>query len=279
MDITSDNIEGWSDGESSGDGKKPGNKGDRVSLFMKLEERKDTYRIRLVRRISKFRKHFDAFKPLGKMGIISPAYNKDTEKDLDVAWSKGNWCPRKRGALLVIDREHPGGLRLLEVGEQLYGTWRNFAEKVKVDPCNPDKAPDWIISVEKGDNNQIGYKTFPDPVGAAPLTAEERAMIQNFKYSIAELEEKFYKKATSEEIRELWESLPEDKKVAKKKDGKDGDNKKSPSVSSAQKSTQTTSSSTPAAKPAASEDAVSNDDADTQNSPPEGDEESAGSLF
>jgi hypothetical protein len=234
MDLEADNIEGWSDGESSGgEGKGSGNRGDRVSLFMKMTERKDPYRVRLVLRITKVRKHFDAFKPLGKI-VISPAFNKDTEKDLDVAWSKGNFYPREKYVFLVIDRENPNGLRLLEVGNQLYKVWKNFAEKAKIDPVSADKAPDWIISCERGDNGQIGYSTFPNPTGPSPLTDEEKKMIDEFKFSKEELAEKYFKKATSEEIRELWDSLPDDKKYApKRKKDDDREDGKKPSQPSA----------------------------------------------
>jgi len=230
MDIESDSIEntGWVDinVDASTGGGFTGKNGEKISLFMRLEIRAEPYRVRLVSPVLNFRKHWDAFKVL-KQYPISPAYKKE-EKDLDVAWSQGRWCPRKRHVTIAIDREHPKMLRILEAGPQVFQAFGNFGTMTKKNPAGPS-GPDWLIKAEKVEG-QTRYSVMPDPSGPKPFTAEEIELIHNSKVSLKWVEEKFYSKASPEYIKELWEQLPEDKKYSKKDDDEDAEEQGRPQV-------------------------------------------------
>ena len=101
MDIESNSVneEEWSGVNSEGGG---GDFGDgSVSIFMKLEKRDDPYRVRLVWTPHPFRKHWAAFNAL-RQYPISPAW-KVENKDQDVAWIRGGFCPRRRFVVVVLD--------------------------------------------------------------------------------------------------------------------------------------------------------------------------------
>jgi hypothetical protein len=180
-------------------------------MLRKLEP----YRIRLACRPVNFRKHWDAFKPLGKYPI-SPALKSD-EKDLDVAWSRGNWIPRVKHAALVLDREHGGKIRVLDGGSQIFSSFQAWSDLTKKNPAGPS-APDFLImvkKVKKGERTQTEYKVIADPEGIKPFTAEELSLMGKTTMSRDWLINKIYKKSTPEEIKMLYEKLPDDRKICK----------------------------------------------------------------
>ena len=210
--VEDNGMAGWDDyadksgsqkGQQSGDG-------DGASLFLKLKPRTAPYRFRLASSPEKFRKHWQAFAAMKKYPI-SPAYEKK-DKDLDVAWSKGNWFPTRKFASLVLDRED-GRLKVLEGGSTVFDEFYNYSQLANINPAGP-LGPDWIVQVkvtgkDKKGRDMIGYVCIADPSGAKPFTDEEKALIDGFTYNWRGL----FKKSSPEEIKALWESLPADKRV------------------------------------------------------------------
>jgi hypothetical protein len=227
MDIESDNADVWIDTTAAEEKAKYKASKD-IPLRIKMEIREEPYRVRLVSKHLRFRKYYHPFAVLGKYPI-SPAYY-EKEKDLDIAWSQGNWYPPKKGVVVVIDREHPGMLRLIEAGEQVFGAFEKYASMTKKSPCGPS-APDWLISVSE-EKGQTKYTTMADPEGPKPFTDDEKALILRSKLTQEFLEERFhYKRETPESIKELWLQLPEDKRYYKGKEG-DKDKKTAPKAAS-----------------------------------------------
>jgi hypothetical protein len=217
MDIESDIIDddSW-DGINQSSGTDGGSGDSDLSVFMKLEKRAEPYRVRLVCKPVNFRKHWDAFRSL-KEYPISPAY-KPEEKDLDVSWSKGNYCPRKKHAVLVFDRDNNSKIRVLEGGAQIFNAFHDFAQLTKKNPAGPS-GPDWLISVGTNSRNQVEYTVMASPEGAKPFTDEEIASLSNSNVNREWLTDKIYVRSTPEEIAALWEQLPEDRKYSTKEAG------------------------------------------------------------
>ena len=224
MDIETDSADLWLDPQAAEEKAKQKAEKD-VQLRMVMDVREVPYRVRLVSSSLRFRKYFHPFNILGKYPI-SPAYY-EKEKDLDVAWNQGNWLPSKKGVVVVIDREHPGMLRLVEAGEQVFGAFEKYASMTKKSPSGPS-APDFLISVTE-EKSQKKYSVMADPDGPKPFTDEEKALIGRSKLTKEFLEERMhYKRETPESIKELWLQLPEDKRYWKGKDGEGQGTKPAP---------------------------------------------------
>jgi hypothetical protein len=204
--IENDNGGVWEDPSSAGGGNNGG-----PGTWMKIKQRPEPYRVRLVSSPEIFRQHYAAFKPLNlKRQPISPSLRDDgtLAKDEDVAWNEGGWVPGKRYASLVIDRES-GQIRILEGGAQIFTAFGNYRKTFGANPAG-EGGPDWIISVGKDANGKTEYTTVADiRKGTVPFTAEEKVMIANCKIDL----KKMYKRATPEEIRALWNQLPADKRI------------------------------------------------------------------
>lgn len=204
--IENDNGGVWDDPSTSGSGNNGG-----PGTWMKIKQRPEPYRVRLVSSPEIFRQHYAAFKPLNlKRQPISPSLRDDGSlaKDEDVAWNEGGWVPGKRYASLVIDRES-GQIRILEGGAQIFTAFGNYRKTFGANPAG-EGGPDWIISVGKDSNGKTEYTTVADiRKGTVPFTDEEKVMISNCKIDL----KKMYKRATAEEIRALWNQLPADKRI------------------------------------------------------------------
>jgi len=217
---SSQDLSGWGDvlkGAQAPAKDKTRNKED--GLFITMEVGK-SYRVRLVESPLPFRQHWNVFNAVGhNKPVISPAWLVE-EKDKDVAWSLGGYVPGKKYAALVFDRSKTtptcptGKLRILQGGEQIFKPMREYVEKFKINPAGPE-GPDWDIEAKKTPENQVEYSCLFTPEGKKPFTQEELNEIAKFTFDWRSQ----YKKMSSEEIRALWESLPEDKKYNKDKDG------------------------------------------------------------
>lgn len=241
----------WEDPSTSNNG------GGGAGTWMKLKEREEPFRVRLVSSPEVFRKHWAAFKPLNlKKQPISPALDVN-DKDEDIAWAQGGWVPGKRYASLVIDRE-TGTIRILEAGAQVFKEFGNFKKVQKINPCGPN-GPDWLISVGRDSQGKREYSCVIDVKhGMSPFTPEELKMIDGCKIDL----KKLYKRATSEEVRALWHQLPEDKRVNpnRKQYGQQG----TPHAN--------TSQAAPSAQPAPQVSAPKEEDDGGENFPSDGDD-------
>lgn len=192
---------------------------DGQSLFLRLEKGK-SYTVRLIKQPECFRLHWQAFKSISRGPVSSPAF-KEADKDKDIAWAKGGWKPQKRYGVPVINREL-NKVQLLEGGSDifnpifaLYAQTKKKAAEGKGKVINPagEPAPDWIITVGtekmKNGKERATFTCQPDITGGMNhFSDEDKELISKFTYDWR----KHYAKKTPEEIEELWESLPDDKK-------------------------------------------------------------------
>ena len=217
----SQDMSAWDDmsNEADDSGKKQSRYDDGKSLFLKWEIGK-SYTIRLIQNPACFRQHWQAFKPVQRKPIISPAY-KESERDKDIAWVKGGWKPQKRYAVPVINREM-NKIQIMEGGPDVFNPILNLylqtkkkAQEGKGKVINPagEPAPDWIITVgstpmKNGKEKKVITCQIDVSSGLNYFSEEDKALISKFTYDW----KKIYAKKTPEEIEELWNSLPEDKK-------------------------------------------------------------------
>jgi hypothetical protein len=215
-----DDVSVWDEASGEAENEGSGNKyDDGASLFLKLEKGK-TYTVRLVKQPECFRLHWQAFKSIQRGPVSSPAF-KEEDRAKDVAWVKGGWKPQKRFAAPVINRE-TGKIQLLEGGTDifnpifaLYAQTKKKAAEGKGKVINPagEPAPDWIITVGtttmKNGKERLSFGCQPDvTAGMNHFSEEEKELIAKFTYDWRQ----HYAKKTPEEISDLWESLPDDKK-------------------------------------------------------------------
>lgn len=206
----SNDVENESQGSRFDDGQ---------SLFLRLEKGK-TYTVRLIKQPECFRLHWQAFKSVQRGPVSSPAF-KESDKDKDIAWAKGGWKPQKRYGVPVINREL-NKIQLLEGGSDvfnpifaLYAQTKKKAAEGKGKVINPagEPAPDWVITVGtekmKNGKERATFTCQPDITGGMNyFSDEDKELIEKFTYDWRA----HYAKKTSEDIEELWESLPDDKK-------------------------------------------------------------------
>ena len=208
MEITS-NLDRYSPFIEGGKGKK--------DLYLRLEKRPTPDVVRIVSEIYGFRQHWTAFRSISNKPIVSPAFTFD-EKHKDIAWDKGGWEPGKKYSAVVINRE-TGQLQILTAGAQVFNPIFQFIKNTKaagrgVDPAG-ENGPDWIISVESDVKNKTKYECSIDSTGPKNFTADELERIAKWP---ADWKEKYIKVATEQEIVDLWNQLPEDKKMAPPKE-------------------------------------------------------------
>ena len=201
--------DGW--GQIMGSDSKPQQTGQDGGLFLRLVKREKPYIVRLVSSPEPFRQHWAAFKPIQQRPVVSPVFDV-SERDKDIAWSVGGWIPSKKYAILVFDRED-GQLKIMQGGEQIFGEVKKYIEQQKslgrdCDPCGP-AAPDWVITVGTKEG-QTHYDCGPDMGGAKPLTAPESASVEAFTAKVNW--RSFFEKTTPEQLKAMWESLPEAKR-------------------------------------------------------------------
>ncbi len=177
------------------------------------------YKIRLIGPHVKCRKHFKPYR----------ATVQDDEKNIDPAWLAG-FFPQQRFAINVIDRTD-GKLKILEKPWSVFEHFANYKSVFKKDPAAvkgvqgaTEDGPDFLVKVTipNGDDGK------PDPLKTtysvihladAPLTPEEKQMIKTQKlWPLREI----YKSTPADKMKELWDALPAEKKVAPKRKDKQG---------------------------------------------------------
>jgi hypothetical protein len=227
MTVETDELgPGWNSVAPTPKGGKRSDSG--ISLFMKLEPRDEPYHFRLACTPITFRKHRWAFRQL-KQWPISPASDRD-QKDLDIAWKEGNFIPVERCAAFVFDRDNDNRLRILEEGKEVFGAIYDQGQVSKINPASATRGWDWIASVKEekslGQNGkEVKSRKYSVSVdlsknGPTPLTDEEREALTNPKFQKSELADRYFVKATPEEIKDLWDQLPISARKNESMDGK-----------------------------------------------------------
>jgi len=184
------------------------------------------YIIRLVGPHIKCRKHFNPYR----------ATVQDDERNVDPAWQAG-FTPGRRYAINIIDRAD-SKLKVLEKGSKVFKNFANYKSITKKDPAGKE-GPNFAVVVTvpnlpngKPDKLNTDYAVMP--LEAAPFTADEVKMIkEKGLWPLAEL----YKSTPAEKMKEMWDALPADKKIAPKRENKsdktdDGDDDASTTVAS-----------------------------------------------
>ena len=216
MAVESDDVgPGWdkvSPPQKGGGGRRTD---DGLSLFMRLTPNPEPYRIRLGCTPIRFRRHSWAFRAL-KQWPISPATDP-SEKDLDIAWNEGKFMPKTKYAAVVFDRNNNNRLRVLEESPDVFGPIGNHAHLTKMNAASPTKGSDWIVRVTEevvSGKKTRKYEVAVDTTkGPTPFTDDEIKALSNPKLSREELESRYFKKSTPEEIKDLYEQLPEGSRV------------------------------------------------------------------
>ena len=170
-----------------------------------------TYKFRLAGPHVKFRKHWKPFR----------ATVKDDGKAGDPAWQAG-FVPGRRFAINVIDKTglaegEVGKLKILEKGAMVFKNFAGYKLATGKDPAGKE-GPDFIMTVtvpmKDGKPNKMKTEYSVIPIDSAPLTDEEKAMVK--EQGLFALKE-IYKPVSPEKLQEMWDELPDDKKIAPKK--------------------------------------------------------------
>ena len=204
-----------------------------------------TYVIRLVGRHVRFRQ---LWKPFGTKITIR---DDGAAKSENPAWQAG-WLPSKRFAINVLDKTglkegEVAKLKVLEKGPSVFKHFSNFKTVTGKDPAGKE-GYDFSITVKipmkNGKPNKMKTEYSVMPIGATPFTPQELKLIYKTdeKGEIIRGEDKkpisnlwnlqeIYKPTAIAKVKELWDALAEDKKVAPKqewdKDKEDRDEDKS----------------------------------------------------
>lgn len=193
-------------------GEKPSNQDRPKTLYMDMSK-PAKYTVRLVGPHVKCRKHFKPYR----------AVVQDNEKNVDPAWQAG-FFPQKRYAVNVIDRSD-GKLKILEKGASVFKHFANYKAVFGKDPAGVKDGPDFLITVTvpKGPNGQLNKLKTDYTVThlkEAPLTKEEIEMIKAQKlWPLTDI----YKSTPPEKMKEMWDALPDDKKIPPKREGDNSD--------------------------------------------------------
>lgn len=179
--------------------KKGGGGSNTRTPFMQLKHGDNT--VRLVGNHVKFRRHWAPFS--------ARVITHDDYKSQDPAWQAG-FYPRETFAIHVIDRAD-GKLKILEKGKSLFKQFARYNQVNDVNPAGKD-GTDWVITVE-GSGLQTSYSATAKSK-PTPFTEEEIAMIKANKAPLKEI----YKTTPLEKIQELWDALPDEAKVAPKRE-------------------------------------------------------------
>ncbi len=181
------------------------NAGSKKAEWMKFPK-PGTYRIRLIGPYVKFLRYRD---PFDATRVIShPSY-----KDKDPAWLAG-FYPRETYAIHIMDRAEPGKLKLLEKGNGVFKHFQAFRKANDINPAGKD-APDFQVTVEWPGGNKFQAKYSVVALQkSSPITKEEEELWNRDKSPLNEI----YKSTPLEKIVELWNALPEEKKIPPKRD-------------------------------------------------------------
>jgi len=210
------NVGDWDEDFKTDD--KPETDGEyKKATYMDMSE-PGTYKVRLAGKHVVFRKHWKPFR----------ATVKADGKANDPAWQAG-FVPGKRFAINVIDKTglaegEVGELKILEKGAMVFKNFAGYKQATDIDPAGKE-GPDFVITVTvpmvNGQPNKMKTEYSVIPLASAPLTEAELAMIkENGLWQLKEI----YKPVAPEKLKELWDELPEDKKIAPKKDWGDDKN-------------------------------------------------------
>jgi len=204
----------WDEDFKDKEGAEGDKKEERKVPYMVMGE--GTHRVRLIGPHVKYLQYWNPF---------SVRTHKDYKND-DPAWQAG-FYPNTRYAIHVIDRAD-GKLKMLDKGKTVFEKFGGFKSLHNIDPAGKD-APDFFIIVKIPVNKKTGKKDKRDTeysVDAArensPLTPQEIETYKKDRINLSEL----YKAATLEKIKELWDALPEEKRIPPKREKSEGFQKK-----------------------------------------------------
>jgi hypothetical protein len=135
--------------------------------------------------------------------------NTTSERDIPVISPGDDSDPlRKMGynatpklAVNVLDRKDDNKLKIMRVGPSVYNHIKSYYEETGVDPSDPKKGPDLLISVDDPNGNPRQRKYTVTFLQATKITREEASKIKE-EGGLHKLE-KYFKAATTEEIEEL----------------------------------------------------------------------------
>lgn len=199
------------------------NKSDRPKTVYIDMKKPGIYKVRLVSSHVKFRKHFKPYQ----------AIVQDGDKDIDPAWKNG-WFPGQKWAINVIDRSD-GVLKVLEKGATVFKHFANYKALFGIDPSGKD-GPDFAITVKiptgkDGKPNKLKTEYNVVHLEKAPFTAADMKVIckTDEKGNIIKDEKgkpisnlwklkEIYKTTSPEKMKKMWDELPDDKKIAPKRD-------------------------------------------------------------
>jgi len=192
------------------------------------------YDVRLVGPHVWFRKHFKPYR----------ATVQDEDKGVDPAWQAG-FFPGLRAAINVIDRAD-GKLKILEKGTTVFNRFAEYKSIFNKDPAGKD-GPNFRIkvSIPKGKDglpNKLKTEYSVTHMQDAPFTDAEKKIFVKLddKGNVIKGEDgkaisnlwplkEIYKSTSAEKLKEMWDALPPEKKIAPKKETSDGDSSNSPS--------------------------------------------------
>lgn len=190
------------------DKKTNSNNNDNPVEWMKFKK-SAKYKVRLV---GNYVKYHQFWEPFGQGVIVS---DEDRNK---VSPTKAGFYPSSRFAILILDKNDldENGVakpKILDKGPSVFKSFHEYYVNNEINPAGKD-GPDFVINVKNAGTLNADYSVSPI-VKPAPLTKEEIKKVREVKDNWPSLE--VLKKAkTADEIEELWNSLPDEKKVKEK---------------------------------------------------------------
>jgi hypothetical protein len=218
------------DDDKTNNGDSPDENNFRKAKYMDMSK-PGKYCVRLVGDHVEFRKHFKPYM----------ARVQDEDKDIDPAWQAG-WYPPEKSAVNVINKTAVwdfeknvatgvGTLEILEKGPSVFKHFKNYKTLAGIIPSGK-KGPNFIIEVTipKGPDGKPNKLKTDYAVQAipceAPFTEEEKQMVKaaGGLFNLPVL----FKSTSAAKMKEMWDALTPEQKIAPKKvwDDKDKDKDK-----------------------------------------------------
>ena len=172
------------------------------------------YMVRLIGATYMFNRYWDPFDSKARIIVSEDDRNKTKAY-------KAGFFPRETCAVHVIDRA-TGKIMLLEKSKSFFKDLAAFKKINKISPADPQKAPDFVISVnwKNGDKRQAEY-TITATFTPTPITESEKALFESVKCDLGD----YYKSTSLSKIDEAFDALPAEKKIKPPKpQNKDGEN-------------------------------------------------------
>lgn len=161
----------WSSfNENSGKGGGKGGIG-----FLKFEAN-TTCRVRPIGRAQEF---FKIFIERGKPSIIVDVNDKEEAARLLSEETGREIIPSYRNAIFVLDRNDGNKIKIMEGGKQIFKQIAEWSVQTKIEPGG-GQGFEWSIKAT-GQNKEREY--LATPLQPAPLTADEKSMIEKLKTS------------------------------------------------------------------------------------------------